>query len=399
MDRKQFLSTGAILSSFAFTPGCSEDREQKRLEPVQNLLSNIPIFCSHEHWGSINSIGFSSNGFVADCKPGALPKRLTSLMDLLVDPYMHGNLSGNGVQIKDDMNGMQPEEAFKSLIPELTNFRMKGTFLCTRLGIMFAYNYDIQKFDSVTFRQIDKEVGDNYSSLFAWYRKLMTKASLSNLIRPVQPEYYFGDFNTKPAQEELAFTTTLLRIDPFLDFWQERNERRDNLANLLNIDPVDANSWRYFLEKLFSYCADKGCIGIKQLQAYSRNLDFEDVSDSEVKFRGSLSETEVKTFQDWVMNAICKLANQRQWPHQIHVGTHNLPDSNPLPLATLARKYPKQKIIMLHCWPFLKEAGFLAQAYPNIYIDTCWQPVLNPHFLRQALGTWLGYIPDVIKSQ
>ena len=55
--------------------------------------------------------------------------------------------------------------------------------------------------------------------------------------------------------------------------------------------------------------------------------------------------------------------------------------------------YPDQKIIMLHCWPYLEEAGFLAQAHPNVFIDTCWQPILNPDFLRQSMNTWLGYIP------
>jgi predicted TIM-barrel fold metal-dependent hydrolase len=64
-----------------------------------------------------------------------------------------------------------------------------------------------------------------------------------------------------------------------------------------------------------------------------------------------------------------------------------------LPLSSLARRYPNQKIVMLHCWPYLDEAGYLAQAHPNVYMDTCWQPILNPEFLRKSLQTWLGYIP------
>jgi predicted TIM-barrel fold metal-dependent hydrolase len=75
------------------------------------------------------------------------------------------------------------------------------------------------------------------------------------------------------------------------------------------------------------------------------------------------------------------------------VGTHNHPLSNPLPLSKLAKRYPDQKIVMLHCWPYLDETGYLAQAHPNVYMDTCWQPILNPEFLRKSLQTWLGYIP------
>jgi len=229
--------------------------------------------------------------------------------------------------------------------------------------------------------------------MFSWYKELMTKAGLSDLIRPVQPEFYFGDFDTGPAQEELSFTSTVLRIDPFLDFWKENNARRDHMADKLGIDPMDALSWRDFLEKMFSYAAEHSCIGIKQLQAYMRSLEFKVVSESEVKFRGDLSAGEIKKFQDWIVHTCCELANQKKWPHQIHVGTHNHPDSNPLPLETLAKMYPDQKIVMLHCWPYIEESGYLAQAHANVFIDTCWQPVLNPQFLEQSLDTWLGYIP------
>jgi hypothetical protein len=64
-----------------------------------------------------------------------------------------------------------------------------------------------------------------------------------------------------------------------------------------------------------------------------------------------------------------------------------------MPLEQLAKRYPRMNIVMIHCWPFVEEAGWLAKYQQNIYIDTCWQPVLSPSFLRQALRTWLGYVP------
>ena len=65
-----------------------------------------------------------------------------------------------------------------------------------------------------------------------------------------------------------------------------------------------------------------------------------------------------------------------------------------MPLQFLATRYPKMDIVMIHCWPFLKESGWLAKFLPNIYIDTCWLPVLNPEFLRQGLNMWLNYVPS-----
>ena len=151
----------------------------------------------------------------------------------------------------------------------------------------------------------------------------------------------------------------------------------------------DAASWRDFLEKLITLARENGCAGIKQLQAYRRDLDFEKPEDSVVRFNGELNHDEQRIFQNWLVNECSRLADDLGWPHQVHVGTHNLPESNPLPLQKLARRYRKQKIVQIHCWPFQREAGYLAKLHPNVYIDTCWQAVLNPAYLREALDSWL----------
>lgn len=390
MDRKEFLNTGIIFGAGAITTGCNSKSTGPGPFQIPDFLSDIPVSCSHEHWGSLSHIGFKKAGFVADLQPGALPSRRTTMTDLLIDPYMSGSLAGNGVS---PPSNPEPGDEFRNISESLRDLRLKGTYQALRLGILFAYNYDLQSHEPEKFKEASSMIGERYGELFSWYRELMSKAALTKLIRPVQPEFYFANFTTGAAMEELSFTSTVLRIDPFLDFWRTTHPRRDFLAEKLGTDPVDGPSWRSFLELLFSHAAELDCLGIKQLQAYSRNLNFEVVNEADVIFRGELSEKEIKKFQDWVMHTMCELANQRKWPHQVHVGTHNHPHSNPLPLQRLASMYPDQKIIMLHCWPYLEEAGFLAQAHPNVFIDTCWQAILNPDFLRLSMNTWLGYIP------
>jgi predicted TIM-barrel fold metal-dependent hydrolase len=391
MDRKEFLSTGAILGAMVIAPG-GRIASQIKEDPIEDdLYLDIPVSCSHEHWGSIFSIGQFPGGFNADLMPGALPQRETTLVDLLADPYMAGSLVGNG--FNPLRKGQNQPVAYAELIEALKNFRLKGTFLSLRLGINLAYGYDILDLDPDQLSQINSTIAKNYGNLSDWSQSLMKKASLTHLIRPVHPEFYLNDYNSPSAKKELAYTSTVMRIDPLLDFWKKENLRRDEMADALGIDPWDAMSWRAFLEKLFNRIEEHGCLGIKQLQAYSRSLDFEPVEDQSVVYRGELNEQEKKRFQDWVVHACCELANQRKWPHQVHVGTHNHPLSNPLPLSALARRYPDQKIVMLHCWPYLEEAGYLAQSHSNVYMDTCWQPILNPEFLRQSLQSWLGYIP------
>ncbi|MFN8008332.1 MAG: amidohydrolase family protein, partial [Terriglobia bacterium] len=139
--------------------------------------------------------------------------------------------------------------------------------------------------------------------------------------------------------------------------------------------------------------AQKKSLGIKQLQAYLRRLEYLPREDSEVTWASDLTPGQVIIFQDWVMHECCKQANDRNWVHQVHVGTHNLSQSSPLPLDLLGKRYPRMKIVMIHCWPFLSEAGFLAKSYPNFYLDTCWQLILNPSFFREAMNLWLNYVP------
>jgi predicted TIM-barrel fold metal-dependent hydrolase len=225
--------------------------------------------------------------------------------------------------------------------------------------------------------------------LFDWYGTAMKQAGFSRLIRIVHPEYY-----VRPASAADRVTETIMRVDPLLDLWRPDTPRRKDLVAMAQVDPQDAASWRQFLERIFALAERGGALGTKQLQGYRRSLRYEVRGDGEVRrWTGDLTPDEVTVFQDWVMHECSKLAHERGWPHQVHVGTHNLSQSSPLPLELLGRRYPRMKIVMIHCWPFFAEAGWLAKQLPNLYIDTCWLPVLNPSFFRQAMEQWWNYVP------
>lgn len=364
-------------------------------------LQGVPNFCAHEHWGSIDSIGMASEGFRADAERGATPGRRTGVFDILLDPYFDGWLRASGVdvdgiarqagagcfsQLADD----SVHQAMQALSPVLDAHRLTGAYQCVRRGILALYGTDIESGD---LQALDGEIASRYAVLFDWYRAAMKKAHFRTLVRPVHPEYFVRSQTTRTARQEVGFTHTVMRIDGLLDLWMPDHPRRLGLAGITGIEPLNAESWREFLGRLFDLASAKHCLGIKQLQAYSRSLAFTPRSDAEVVWWGGLSPQEVRTFQDWVVHECCKQAHDRGWVHQIHVGTHNLAQSSPLPLADLAGAYPRMKIVQLHCWPFHREAGFLAKQYPNVYIDACWQAILNPSFLRESLATWLGYVP------
>lgn len=411
VDRRDFMRATCALALTAPLAGCVAGERVARVGAfeeettvLESGIGTLPNFCSHEHWGSIAAIGTTSEGYRADTEAGATPSRPVSVWDLVLDPYLSGNLGAQGI----DVNALarasgvadaftwwreRPGEAFAALRPVLEPQRFTGTFQCTRRGVHRLYGVDLGTFALDDWRRADESVAARYSDIFGWYRAAMKEARFSGLIRPVHPEFYVRAQDAAMARDERAFTHTAMRIDPLLTLWAKACPRRDGLAAITGVYPADAASWRAFVARLFDLAAEGGALGIKQLQGYSRPLHFEARSDADVTWSGDLSREQVLVFQDWVMHECCKQAHDRGWPHQIHVGTHNLSQSSPLSLADLAHRYPRMNLVLLHCWPFQKEAGWLAKHVAGIYLDTCWQPVLNPAFLRESLDSWLNYVP------
>jgi hypothetical protein len=125
------------------------------------------------------------------------------------------------------------------------------------------------------------------------------------------PEFYRQQESSQSAEEKARMMRTVMRIDPFPEFSAGPAERRRRMIELSEIEPADARSWRAFLDYWFDQAAKGGAVGIKQLQAYRRNLDF------------------------------------------------TLPQSERSAGRTLQkpRRYTGMKVVMIHCWPCLEEAG------------------------------------------
>jgi len=346
-------------------------------------LTDIPNFCSHEHWGSIASIGSMPEGFRADVIAGAVPTRATTLTDLVVEPYLAGAMEANGIDVSA-IDSVAPVE-----IP--VQLCANGAYQATRRGILCAYGFDIDCGDAAAVAEVSGRIADRYASLFEWYERLMSEACFSELIRPVHPLYYVRQASEVTAEQEALLTRTVMRIDPFLEMCHCDSPHYALMVRASGVEPHDANSFRQLLDWFFDKAVVAGAVGIKQLQAYTRDLSFERHDDASVQFNGEDSADQRRVFQDWVVHECCKRADDLGWPHQVHVGTHNVPDSDPSPLEALASRYARQKLVLLHCWPFVNEAAGLAERWPNVFIDACWLVVLDPAYFRDATRCWLGH--------
>jgi uncharacterized protein len=72
-------------------------------------------------------------------------------------------------------------------------------------------------------------------------------------------------------------------------------------------------------------------------------------------------------------------------PVQVHAGFGDadvlLPLGDPGYLKPVLERFEHTAFVLLHCWPFVREAGWLAHVYPNVFLDLS---LTIPHVSRPA---------------
>jgi hypothetical protein len=112
-----------------------------------------------------------------------------------------------------------------------------------------------------------------------------------------------------------------------------------------------------------------GFVGLKTIAAYRGGLDLALVSDE---------------VRDGLMRALEANAED-PLPVQVHCGFGDadlsLPLARPGLLKPLIERYDTTPFVLLHCYPFVREAGWLAHVYPNVFFDLS---LTIPHVTQPA---------------
>ncbi|HQP96818.1 MAG TPA: amidohydrolase family protein, partial [bacterium] len=400
--RAVMVAAGVGIGTGAF-PAHAQSSEGDLAQEIQAL----PNISGHEHWGSIPIIGNCDGGFHADLKAGIEPEN-ASLFDLLFEPYSgmnfqamgvdpHADAKAQGLESMADWGRKDPQSAWQSAKRIYQPARSTGWFSCTAQGIQALYDVDLHAlFDDSSSNiepvlRLDQAIRERYRSLVAWYKEAMQKLRIETILRPVQLEFGYRQDNAG----ERDILSPLLRIDQYCSFYQKRTSAIEFCVQHTGVDPKNADEFREFLSKCFEAADKTGFRGTKQLQAYSRPLNFERPKDSDVCFEATDDREKRRIFGNFVVYECMELTAKRDWPHQVHVGTHNVPRSEPLALEPLVRAFPQVRFVLLHCWPFIRESAYLAKSRPNVFLDTCWTPVLSPAIFREFMDLTVGYLPDI----
>ena len=166
------------------------------------------------------------------------------------------------------------------------------------------------------------------------------------------------------------------------------------VRTLLRIEVVaqqlipQAGSWeelRRQFHQALSESVGRGGVGFKSIAAYRCGLAIEPVDAAQAS--AALAEVQAelsagapnrlvnKTLIDALVWETLEVAAQLGVPLQFHVGLGDddvyLPTSNPTLMRSLFQepRYRHVPIVLLHCYPYVEEAAYLASIYPNAYVD------------------------------
>lgn len=199
-------------------------------------------------------------------------------------------------------------------------------------------------------------------------RRLLTAAGIGTYI--VETGYRGDEITSPEGTAELGGATSAEVL------------RLERLAEQLLDDGVPAGEFIFRFDEALAEAAGHA-VGFKSIAAYRIGLDFDpsapepgEVVAAVSRWRESTSAGEGARLEDPVIiRHLLESATKLGRPLQFHIGYGdddvNLDRCNPLLLTDWLRRVQGRgaAIMLLHCYPYHREAGYLAHVFPHVYAD------------------------------
>lgn len=158
--------------------------------------------------------------------------------------------------------------------------------------------------------------------------------------------------------------------------------RLERLAEELVIGGCDAAGFRAAYDGLLEERL-RGAVGVKSIAAYRIGLDFaaerpsaREVDDAVANWLDRIAQGDpVRLDAPVIIRHLLWAAVDRACAIQFHIGYGDadvdLHRCSPLLLTEFLRltRESGARVMLLHCYPFHREAGYLAQVFPHVYFD------------------------------
>lgn len=177
---------------------------------------------------------------------------------------------------------------------------------------------------------------------------------------------------------------------------------------------VESNGLNELVDGLTTELTDlkaKRVYGLKSVSAYRSGLgilptshaDASDAFESDKKAleaTGGKYRIETKALEDYLTRIALKMASEQGIPVQFHTAFGDTDASmitgNPIQLRPVFEDsaFSGAPIVMLHCFPFVREVSYLAHVYDNAYFDLSYTVPVTGHYADRVYEDALSVTPS-----
>jgi hypothetical protein len=301
-------------------------------------------------------------------------------------PIDVNTLIGNSY-LDEEWTFISPGTGMKSRDAFLSTLRVKSYLHWFRESLQTLYGVT-KPLTADNWHDYDEAISDmRYKDGFL--QDVYTKSCLYE--RVIQDTYWSpGDIPV-----EFDFFHATFRINSFLYSYSRSSEDHNgnNARRLYGFDTDDIDEYVQHMESVIEHKMQHGCVALKSALAYDRPISFEMVDKSRAAkalLKDKPDEEEIRLFGDYILHQICRIAQERGIPFQIHTGLGLLWGSNPMNFEPIIRAYPGLSFVLFHGgYPWCNVIGGLLHNYANVHADMVWLPLISPTAAVNALHEWL----------
>ncbi len=337
--------------------------------------------------------------------PGEFPATRFRFYQLLAAAYLEADLITAGAQAFDMklIDTASLDYLWDQYGKALNYSRNTSYYSHFAMGFVKLYDFNDLFFTKENIARLSDEIEKNYTDYESWFDNAFRKAGFEKMFL----DQYWKPFNT---EVDTRYYALVFHINPLISSATQKPEKGAELRSIYRMASDEGFSINN-LDDYLSYCdhlfkrnAAKGAVCIKNSQAYSRTLYYEDVPYKEAnelfnRPSSGLSPVEAKRIEDFMFHWIIGKAVEYDLPVQIHTGYlagngNTLENSRPTLLNNLFLKYPKAKFDLFHGgFPWTGEFAALGKMFPNVYLNLVWLPQISREEAISTLEVIFDCVP------
>jgi hypothetical protein len=366
--------------------GSSESYVYQR---IRNHADQIKIIDAHEHqrWTE------------------ELPAKRYRFYQLLASSYLDADLTsasdvGFEMAVLDTADLDDLWDKYGKALDYARSTSYYGQFI---KGFRKLYNFDELFFTRENIEELSGSIENNYKDYRKWFDKSFHKAGFELMFI----DQYWNPFNTKIDEKYYAL---VFNINALVEASSRRPEPGSDPGSFIKeaikegYEIKSLDDYLEFCDHLFRKNIENKVVCLKNSQAYSRTLFYEDIPYKEARVlfdraSSQLTPEEAKKIEDFMFHWIIGKSIEYDLPIQIHTGYlagngNVLDNGQPIKLNNLFLKYPEARFVLFHGgFPWTGEYAALGKMFPNVYLDIVWLPQISREEAVKSLDVMLDCVP------